>query len=212
MLIPVTSSDGQTADELVEDDWIELQPGLQWSRLSTEEKHERILCAAGRVFARDGLDATMPAVAAEAGAGVGSLYRQFPSKRDLLAALVIRRLLQTHRAAVDAAARPGDHWQALKEMLRVRVARHAADDFLGEAWSQVEDHAQVRVAAAATQDAFARLLDLARAEGGVRPDATALDIRLLFVATRASRQVHDDAWERVLELMLDGLAARQPRR
>jgi AcrR family transcriptional regulator len=210
MLIPVTSSDGHAADELVEDDWIELQPGLQWSRLSTEEKHERILCAAGRVFARDGLDATMPAVAAEAGAGVGSLYRQFPSKRDLLAALVIRRLLQTHGAAVDAAARPGDHWQALKEMLRVRVARHAADDFLGEAWSQVEDHAQVRVASAATQDAFARLLDLARAEGGVRPDATALDIRLLFVATRASRQVHDDAWERVLELMLDGLAARRP--
>ncbi len=97
-------------------------------------------------------------------------------------------------------------------MLRSRVARHAADDFLGEAWSQVEDHAQVRVASAATQDAFARLLDLARAEGGVRPDATALDIRLLFVATRASRQVHDDAWERVLELMLDGLAARRPGR
>jgi AcrR family transcriptional regulator len=209
MLIPVTSSDGHAANELVEDDWIELQPGLRWSRLSTEEKHERILCAAGRVFARDGLDATMPAVAAEAGAGVGSLYRQFPSKRDLLAALVIRRLLQTRRAAVDAAARPGDHWQALKEMLRVRVARHAADDFLGEAWSQVEDHAQVRVASTATQDAFARLLNMARAEGGVRPDATALDIRLLFVATRASRQVHDDAWERVLELMLDGLAARR---
>jgi AcrR family transcriptional regulator len=208
MLIPATSRDGHAANGPVEDDWIELQPGLQWSGLSTEEKHERILCAAGRVFARDGLDATMPAVAAEAGAGVGSLYRQFPSKRDLLAALVIRRLLQTRRAAVDAAARPGDHWQALKEMLRLRVARHAADDFLGEAWSQVEDHAQVRVASAATQDAFARLLDLARAEGGVRPDATALDIRLLFVATRASRQVHDDAWERVLELMLDGLARR----
>ncbi len=94
MLIPVTSSDGHTANGPVEDDWIELQPGLQWSGLSTEEKHERILCAAGRVFARDGLDATMPAVAAAAGAGVGSLYRQFPSKRDLLAALVIRRLLR----------------------------------------------------------------------------------------------------------------------
>jgi AcrR family transcriptional regulator len=208
MLIPATSSNGHAANGPVEDDWIELQPGLQWSRLSTEEKHERILCAAGRVFARDGLDATMPAVAAEAGAGVGSLYRQFPSKRDLLAALVIRRLLQTRRAALEAASRPGDHWQALKEMLRLRVERHAADDFLGEAWSQVEDHAQVQVAATDTQDAFARLLDLARAEGGVRRDATALDIRLLFAATRASRQVHDDAWERVLELMLDGLAAR----
>lgn len=215
MLIPATWSDGDAASGPAKDDWTEAQPGLQWSGLSTEEKHERILCAAGRVFARDGLDAPMPAVAAEAGAGVGSLYRQFPSKRDLLAALVIRRLLQTRAAAVEAAARPADHWQALQEMLWLRVERHAADDFLGEAWSQVEDHDQVQVASTATQDAFAHLLDLARAEGGVRPDATAFDIRLLFVATRAARQVHDDAWQRVLELMIDGLAAapqgtRQP--
>lgn len=152
----------------------------------------------------------MPAVAAEAGAGVGSLYRQFPSKHDLLAALVIRRLLQTREAAVEAAARPRDHWQALQEMLWQRVERHAADDFLGDAWSQVEDHEQVQVVAASTQEAFARLLDLARAEGGVRPDATAFDIRLLFVATRASRQVHPDAWQRVLQLMIDGLAATRP--
>ena len=52
-------------------------------------------------------------------------------------------------------------------------------------------------------------VDLARSEGGVRPDATAFDIRLLFVATRAARQVHKDAWQRVLELMIDGLAAKR---
>src|SRR5579862_6485896 len=97
--------------------WTDVHPGLQWSALSTEQKHERILCAAGRVFARDGLDASMPAVAAEAGAGIGSLYRQFPSKYDLLAALVIRRLLQIQAAAAEAAAQPGDHWSAMKDML-----------------------------------------------------------------------------------------------
>jgi len=210
MAIPVTRNDEQTVPAAQgEDDWTDLHPDLNWSRLNTEEKHERILCAAGRVFARDGLDAPMPAVAAAAGAGVGSLYRQFPSKRDLLAALVIRRLLQTREAAVEAASRPADHWPALQEMLWLQVERHAADDFLGEAWIQVEDHEQVQVAARETQDAFAHLLDLARAEGGVRLDATAFDIRLLFVATRASRQVHDDAWQRVLELMIDGLAAKR---
>ena len=207
MLIPVTAS--IDPDERGEADWVDLQPGLRWSKLSTDGKHERILCSACRVFARDGLGAPMPAVAAEAGAGVGSLYRQFPSKRDLLAALVIRRLLQTQQAAVQAASRPTDHWQALQEMLWLQVERHAADDFLGEAWVQVENHEQVQVAASATQDAFAHLLDLARAEGGVRPDATAFDVRLLFVATRASRQVHEDAWQRVLELMIDGLAAQR---
>jgi AcrR family transcriptional regulator len=150
----------------------------------------------------------MPAVAAEAGAGVASLYRQFPSKRDLLAALVIRRLRQTCDAAGAAAAGPGNHWQGLREMLLFTLERHTGDDFLGDAWSLVEDHEEVRIAAAATQEAFTRLIDLGRAEGAIRSDATALDVRLLFVATRASRQVHDGAWRRALELMLDGLAAR----
>jgi hypothetical protein len=95
-------------------------------------------------------------------------------------------------------------------MLWVTIERHAADDFLGEAWNQVEDNEAVQVVADATTEAFARLVDLARAEGGVRADATAFDIRMLFVATRASRQVHPDAWPRVLELMLDGLAAQRP--
>ena len=202
MVIPHTSS-------TTEGDWLDAQPERTWSALNTVEKHERILCAAGRVFARDGLDAAMPAVAAEAGAGIGSLYRQFPSKHDLLAALVVRRLLQTQAAAAAAADQPGDHWQAMKDMLWATVERHAADDFLGEAWNLVERHDQVQVAADATQRAFAQLIDMARAEGGVRADATAFDIRLVFVATRASRQAHADAWQRVLELLLDGLAARR---
>lgn len=198
MVIPLASS--------AEADWLDAEPERAWSALSAEQKHERILCAAGRVFARDGLEGSMPAVAAEAGAGIGSLYRQFPSKHDLMAALVIRRLLQTQAAAAEAAAKPHDHWQAMKEMLWVTVERHAADDFLGAAWSLVEDDEQVRVAADATAQTFARLIDLARAEGGIRPDATAFDVRMIFTATRASRQVHPDAWRRVLELMLDGLA------
>ena len=63
-----------------------------WSELDAEDKRATLLRAAGEVFARDGLDAPMPAIAAAAGAGVGSVYRQFPSKRDLLAALVVERL------------------------------------------------------------------------------------------------------------------------
>ena len=44
-----------------------------WSDLSAEEKRARLLAAAGEVFARDGLDAPMPAIAAAAAAGVGSV-------------------------------------------------------------------------------------------------------------------------------------------
>ena len=63
-----------------------------WAQLDAPGKRARLLRAAGEVFARDGLDAPMPAIADAAGAGVGSVYRQFPSKRELLAALVVERL------------------------------------------------------------------------------------------------------------------------
>ncbi len=204
MPIPAPLPPGQSRPGQV---WADVEPEREWNTLTTEVKHERILQAAGRLFAGEGLDAPMPAVAALAGASVGSLYRQFPSKRELLAELVIRRLEQTADAATTAAARAGDHWQALREMLWTTLERQAADDFLGDAWSQVEDHERVQVAAGDALASIEQLLELARAEGSLRADASALDIRLVFVAARASRQVEADAWQRLLVLMLDGLAA-----
>ncbi|HEX3803182.1 MAG TPA: TetR family transcriptional regulator [Solirubrobacteraceae bacterium] len=190
--------------------WTQVEPGREWGELGAEAKHERILCAAGSLFASHGLDAPMPAVAALAGAGVGSVYRQFPSKRELLAALVIRRLEQIRAAADEAAMQESDHWQALTDMMWKLLEQQAADDFLGQAWSQVEEHEQVQVAATASRAALDRLISLARVEGSVREDASALDIRLMFVAAQASRQVGPDAWQRVFALMLDGLVATRP--
>src|SRR5271165_6325648 len=89
----------------------------EWAALDTEAKRERLLRAAAEVFAREGLGAPMPVVAAAAGAGVASIYRQFPSKHELLAALVTRRFEQIADAARSAFAREGDCWSALTEML-----------------------------------------------------------------------------------------------
>lgn len=213
MAIPVTPNpfraraEAEPGSTPPADAWADVEPNREWNALTTETKHERILCAAGRLFASEGLDAPMPTVAALAGAGVGSLYRQFPSKRELLAALVIRRLEQISDAAADAASCDGDHWQALEQMLWTTLQRQSGDDFLGEAWNQIQDHEQVQLAARAAYAAIETLLDLARAEGSLRGDASALDIRLVFTAARASRQIAPDAWQRLLELMLDGLAA-----
>jgi AcrR family transcriptional regulator len=111
----------------------------EWASLSAVAKHERLLCAAGHVFTTEGLDAPMPSVAAAAGAGVGSLYRQYPSKRDLLAALVARRLGEITDQARAASERTGDRWSVLVGMLRGAVQSGWADDFLGQAWHQVSD-------------------------------------------------------------------------
>jgi AcrR family transcriptional regulator len=191
--------------------WTAVDSDVAWSDLDTAAKHERLLHAAAYLFATEGMDAPMPAVAALAGAGVGSLYRQFPSKRELLAALVIRRLDQIGEAAATASARSGDHWLGLNNMLWTFAERQADADFLGDAWTQVQTHEQVQAAAAQAYAAIDGLLDLARAEGTLRPDATGLDIRLIFVAVRVSREVDTDAWKRVVTVMIDGLAAKPHR-
>jgi AcrR family transcriptional regulator len=185
--------------------WPRTDPELEWPQLGPDAKRERLLSAAGRLFARDGLSAPMPAVAAEAGAGVASLYRRFPSKRELLAALVIRRMEQFELAAHAAIARGGDRWSALTELLWTMVEQASADDFLGEARMLVDDHPGVVEAGERAGAATEELLAAARAEGRLRADATVLDIHLLFAATRAAKHVEPAAWRRTLELFIDAL-------
>jgi AcrR family transcriptional regulator len=186
---------------------IPLSPAICWSELDAEAKRARLLAAAGDVFAREGLDAPMPVIAAAAGAGVGSVYRQFPSKRDLLAALVVERHEQVEREVEAALADPAGPWAALTALLWTIAERQAVDDVLAEAMATLPDHPGVREAVAATMHSLEALLDAAKAEGRLRPDATALDLRLLFAATRAARSLSAEAWRRMLELGTDALAA-----
>ncbi len=188
-------------------------PALEpvWAELTPEAKHARLLKAAGEVFARDGLDTPMPVVASAAGAGIGSVYRQFPSKHELVAELVVDRLDQIAEGAREAGTRAGDRWAALTEMLWSLVERNSCDDFFGEAMLTVSDHPEVVAATARAHEALDQLLIDTRAEGRLRRDASPLDLRLLFAATRAAKQVEPTAWRRMLELLIDALDARRGR-
>jgi len=178
-----------------------------WSELDTEAKRAHLLAAAGEVFARDGIEAPMPAIAAAAGAGVGSVYRQFPAKRDLLAALVIERH-EVVEAEVEAAlASPLGPWAALQDLLWAIAERQTADDVLAEAMACLSEDPGVQAALARTMHSLEALLEAAKAEGKLRPDATAIDLRLLFAATRAARGLEANAWRRMLELGIDALRA-----
>jgi AcrR family transcriptional regulator len=182
-----------------------------WADLAPDAKRARLLKAAGEVFARDGLETSMPVVAAAAGAGVGSVYRQFPSKHDLIAELVIDRLDQIAEGAREAGAREGARWAALTEMLWRLVERQSCDDFFGEAMLTVADHPEVIAAHERASEALDQLLFDTRAEGRLRSDATPVDLRLLFAATRAAKQVEPTAWRRMLELLIDALDTHRGR-
>ena len=163
--------------------------------------------SAASVFSRQGLETPMSDVAEAAGAGVASVYRLYPSKYELYAALVVRRMDQIVDAARAAESLPGDRWTGLTQMLRDLVAEQSVEPFVGEARALVADHPDVIASTARATDAQERVLAAARAEGRLRGDASSLDLRLLFAATRASKQVEPAAWRRTLELFIDALEA-----
>jgi AcrR family transcriptional regulator len=177
----------------------------EWSSLTGPQKRERLLVAAASVFSRQGLDTPMSDVAEAVGAGVASVYRLYPSKHELYAALVVRRMDQIVDAARAAESLPGDRWTGLTRMLRDLVAEQSVEPFVGEARALVADHPDVIASTARATEAQERVLAAARAEGRLRDDASSLDLRLLFAATRAAKRLEPEHWPRMLELMLDAL-------
>lgn len=165
------------------------------------------MAASREVFARDGIDAPMPAIAAVAGIGVASIYRQFPSKLDLLSALVVERLREVEAAATAALSAPAGPWAALVELIWDFAGRQAEDGVVAEAMSCALVEPQIETARVQTNGVLTRLLDAAKAEGRLRADATVGDLRLLFAAARAAEKVQPGGWRRMIQLGIDSFEA-----
>ena len=116
------------------------------------------MAASREVFAREGIDAPMPAIAAAAGVGVASIYRQFPSKLELLAALVVERLQEVEAAAAAALSDPAGAWEALTELIWKFAERQEENGVVAEAMSCVLVEPHIEAARARTNGALAQLL------------------------------------------------------
>jgi AcrR family transcriptional regulator len=171
------------------------------------DRRARLIAAATAVFAREGLAAPVPAIAAEAGVGVGTFYRQFGSKRELVAALVVARLDAHAELVREALARP-DPGAALRDLLWAAAERQSADDVVGAALAATSGEPAVEAAMQRATALTRELLDRAKADGAVRADLETEDLKLVFAAVRgviAGSPPGSRAWERALTLMLDGL-------
>jgi AcrR family transcriptional regulator len=175
-----------------------------WGELDADEKRQRLLDVAKDVFTDQGLGATMPTIAVAAGVGVGSLYRSYGSKEDLVAALVIRqlRLLQAEVAAAD---QQGEAWPAIEHSVRRIADRQATNMLLRGALSLISERRDAVMALGELSLAWQQLIDRARDEGTVRSDATVKDLRFIFAAARAADEVESGGRDRVLDLMLEAL-------
>jgi AcrR family transcriptional regulator len=181
-----------------------------WATLSAEDKRKRLLGTADALFAAEGFDVPMPVIAAAAGAGIGSLYRQFAHKDDLIAALVVERLAAM-RVEVDAALEQDDAWPALVAAIRRLIAVKGSDRVMRQAMATTSGRPDVEDARRRLAQAFEVLLDRAKAEGALRKDATVLDVRLVFAAVAVADDVEPGASARQLDLLLAGLAAQPGR-
>lgn len=159
------------------------------------------------VFARDGVDAPMPAIAAAAGVGVGSIYRQFPSKLDLLGALVDERLQEVEATAVAALSDPNGPWSALVDLIWLFATRQSENAVVAEAMGCALVGQRVETARRHADRALARLLEAARDEGRLRADVTVQDLRILFAGARAAEKIAPGSWRRMIELGIDAFGA-----
>jgi AcrR family transcriptional regulator len=175
-----------------------------WSTLDAESKRRRLLEAAEAVFARDGLDAPVPAIAAAAGAGVGSVYRAFASKDDIVAALAVERLTWFTREA-DAALGEPEAGVALEALLRAIVDRYSTDRVLSQALEAAFERPDVAPIHADAMRACERLLARAAEQGSFRADLTADDVRLVLAGAPAAEASRPGTGNRLLELVLGGL-------
>lgn len=180
-------------------------PAQEWTELSQAEKRDRTLEAADRLFAREGLDAPMPALAEALGIGVGSIYRQVGNKEDLIGALVIERSRILSQRFDDAAAKP-DAWQALKEAVHETVDDCLRDALTQSAWDQaaiVSD--EVKTARQKATDSLTAMFERARDAGEITPEASPEDLRLLFFALREFSSVGASQAHRFANLVLRGI-------
>jgi AcrR family transcriptional regulator len=181
-----------------------------WTGLDPEDKRRRLRGIATAVFTEQGLEAPMPAIAAAAGIGVGSLYRCYGSKDELIAAIVVEQM-RSVRARILAAGERGEPGLALEETLRELVSYQAENHLVRAALAATSERPEVQDAVDRVSLAWQPLLDRARSDGAIRADATVTDLRLIFAATHAADEFQSGARGRMLALLLDALRGGERR-
>ena len=188
-------------------------------RADAQRNLVRVLDAAREVFAEQGIDAPVTEIADRAGVGVGTIFRRFPTKDDLLVAVVEQRTQQLIEAA-DLALESPDPGAALRGFMETATAMQISDVCWCEAGADLFEREGIRDLTDVLVGKIGELLTSAQTAGQIRSDVRALDIPVLLMAVAKSGLMLEDAvpgaWKRYLAIILDGLrpeAARPlPRR
>jgi AcrR family transcriptional regulator len=188
-------------------------PAARAPRRDRARNREALLAAAREVFAEHGLGASLQQVARDAGVAIGTLYRHFPTRDDLLVAVFADKLKLVADAGEQALAGP-DPWEGFVRFVETLCAL-AAEDLGFNELTSIDRPARGGAATvrARIHQLWQRLLTRAQEAGALRADLTLNDMFVLLWSQsriiEATYGVAPRAWRRHLYLMLDAYRAER---
>jgi AcrR family transcriptional regulator len=179
-------------------------------RADARRNREAVIAAAKKLFADEGLDAQMPDVAKAAKVGVGTVYRHFPTKKDLIAALAaerFERLAEKAREGIEAE----DPWDGLCDFIRFAAQIQADDRGLCEVMGSRPEVMDASAFAVGLDQLCDKLVKRAQRSGELRRDLNWEDIPMIACGlgriTQATAGPATGRWPRLVEIIIDGLRA-----
>jgi AcrR family transcriptional regulator len=180
-------------------------------RVDAERNRQRILTAACQAFAKLGLEVPMEEIARRAGVGVGTLYRRYPSRADLIAAAFETKMTAYADAARQALADP-DPWRGFCAYVEQICAMQAGDRGFTTALTMTFPAAERFEADRERAYAdFVALIERAKAVGKLRTDFVAEDMLMFLMANAgvltATVDTAPDTWRRLIGYLLQACPA-----
>jgi AcrR family transcriptional regulator len=179
-------------------------------RADAERNRARIMHAARRAFATDGLGVSMASVARAAGVGKATLFRHFAAREDLVDAVFADRMDDYLALSAEALANP-DAWRAFTGYIEGVCAMQAADRGFAAVLSTTRSEAQALEARRAEADTgFTELIARAKTTGHLRDDFASEDLVILLMANAgviaATAGAAPGSWGRLVGHMLRAFA------
>jgi AcrR family transcriptional regulator len=177
-------------------------------RADAQQNLDRVLQAAAEAFAEHGPDVSVDEIARRAGVGHGTVFRRFPTKDALIAAIIGTRLRELGDSAENLLERP-DAGAAFEQFVWQIAELHSRDRVLFEGVPRCSEMPEVAEAKHRLQQLVESLVTRAQNDGALRPDINPEDVTgLVGSAMLGSIQAStSDAWRRYIRIVLDGLRA-----
>jgi AcrR family transcriptional regulator len=180
-------------------------------RADAERNRVALLAAAREIFSEQGLEASLDEIARRAGVGNATLYRRFPTRQDLIAAVFADRKATQVEMAERALAQT-DPWAGFVGYVTALCELQATNRGLGELLVSVNFDGDERIAQlrATSQRRAREVIKRAQDAGRLRPDFELDDLISLMMANAGviQRSTDPHAWRRHLAMLIEGLATR----